>query len=184
MRADAVEFCGLQGPHALQLLAGCTRGSPPVLRAWQAACAVADNDPPAALDSWLDFLLSYQWGHPSPVPILLVSKPWTWRANPNALSLIEIMFTRRQAGMALDHLLKILSRPADNEALQGLLLATRAFTSAWQAGDASMRCWQVADVSKLGALSAHAVHLFLHQEAEVCKAPHWYVERVTNCTSY
>ena len=72
--------------------------------------------------------------------------------------------------MALDQLLGILSWPVHTEALQGLLLATQTFTTAWQNGDDSMRSWQVEDMSKLGALSAHAVHLFLQQEAKVWNA--------------
>ena len=66
MHADAVEFCSLQGPHALQLLASGTQDSQSVLRAWEAACAVADKDPPAALEAWLDFLHSYKCGQPHP----------------------------------------------------------------------------------------------------------------------
>ena len=165
MHADAVEFCSLQGPHALQLLASGAQDSQSVLRAWQAACAVANEDVPAALEAWLDFLHSYKCG--LPIPVLLLPSTLCSPSPPSRLC--------RAAGMALDQLLSILSRPVQNKALQWLLLATRAFTSAWQAGDVSMRFWRVEDVSKLGGLSAYAVHLFLQQEAEVCKVALKYV---------
>ena len=166
MRADAVEACQLQGPHALQLLATCTADGPSMLRAWQAACTVADEDPAGALEAWLDFMHFYQCGQAQPQRF--------WPANLACAGHIRYAHSQlasclcSAAGMALDNLAGILSHPLHNKAHQGLVLATCAFTSAWQAGDVSMRCWQVEAVRELGALSAHAVHRFLQQEAKVC----------------
>ena len=58
--ADALELCRQQGPQALQLLAGHASDSSRVLRAWQAACSMADGDRQAAMEAWLGFLHAFQ----------------------------------------------------------------------------------------------------------------------------
>jgi hypothetical protein len=83
----------------------------------------------------------------------------------------EILLVARSAAQMPSNLLEgLLAEQAQQQhaAHQTLHVATRAFLHAWRAGDVSMRCWPVADVSAVCAQSDYAVHLFLQQTAQVC----------------
>ena len=87
------------------------------------------------------------------------------------------LLARSAARMPSDLLEGLAAEQAHHATHGTLQMATQAFLHAWRAGDVSMRCWPVADVSALCAQSDYAVHLFLQQTAQVCRCSYSSIQR-------